>query len=417
MIRVRNFALASALALGFVSGTVAVVTPVTAVHAAEQNKITTRAVATAMKAAQEAMAAKQWDKALTEIKKAEAVEKKTAFESYQIDEFLGYVLIQQKKYGEAAQVYERSLNSGMMPADQIDDRTKTLATLYFQLKNYPKSLEWSRKALERRPGQQDMGQMVAQSHYLLKEYPQAAEAMTKVVRQAEKAGKKPDENWLQIILSSHFNAKNEAGIAAALRDIVRYYPTPEYWTNLLDISRRSTRDDKLSLGYYRLMEEVGALKDKGEIVEMAQLAIDAGVPGEAERIVEKAVQAGVLKSDDKAEQGRFDRLLAGAKKAAAADRASLQQLAQEAEKSSRGQVDVGLGDAYLSYGQYEQAIAAIEKGLKKGDVLDVDDAQILLGIAHFRKGQKDEARKAFQAVKEGSKWADLASLWVLRTRS
>jgi tetratricopeptide (TPR) repeat protein len=417
MIRVRHFALASALAFGFVSG-VSTLAP-TAVQAAEEsaNKITTKAVAVPMKKAQEAIAAKKWDAALAEIKKAQAVEKKTPFEAYQIDEFLGYVLIQQKKYPEAAVVYERSLNSGFLPDAQVDDRTKTLATLFFQTKDYRKALEWSKKSLERRPNQEDMGQMVAQSYYLLNDFPNAAEAMTKVIRNAEKAGKKPEENWLQIVLSSHFKADNKPGIEQALKDIVRYYPSAEYWENLLDIYRRKSSDDRVILGYYRLMDEVGALKDKGDIVEMAQLAMDAGVPGEAEQVVERSMQSGALKSDDKTEQGRFDRLLSGAKKQATTDRASLDQLAKEAEKSSQGQADVALGAAYLSYGQYDQAIAALERGIKKPGVMDLNEAQILLGIAHLKKGQKDQARQAFSAVKDDSKWNDLSDLWVIRTRA
>ena len=418
MIRVRNLALASAVALGLLSAaaTVAPVAEVQAADAAKANKITTKAVAEPMKKAQEAIAAKNWDVAVGEIKKAQAVEKKTPFEAYQIDEFLGYVLIQQKKYPEAAGVYERTLNSGFLPEAQADERTKTLATLYFQNKDFKKALEYSKKSLDRRPGQEDMGQMVAQSYYLMNDFPNAAQAMTKVIDNAERAGKKPEENWLQIVLSSHFKSDNKDGIAEALKDIVRYYPNQEYWENLLDIYRRKTNDDRVILGFYRLMSEVGALKDKGDVVEMAQLAMDAGVPGEAEQVVEKSIQAGTLKSDDKTEQGRFDRLLSGAKKQAAADRASLGQLAKEAEKATQGQADVALGHAYLSYGQYEEAVTAIERGLKKGNVMDTDEAQVLLGIALFKKGQKDQARKAFGSVKDGSKWDQLSDLWILRTQ-
>lgn len=417
MIRVRNLVLASALALGVVSA--ATMFAPTVAQAAEDksaNKITTKAVGEAMKKAQEAISKKQWDAALPEIKKAQAVEKKTPFEAYQIDEFLGYVLIQQKKYAEAAPVYERTLNSGFLPQDQADERMKTLAQLYFQVKDYKKSAEWAKKSLERSPNDESTGQLLAQAYYLLEDYPNAATAMTKVVRNAERAGRKPQENWLQIVLSSHFKANNKDGVAAALKDMVRYYPNEEYWENLLDIYRRKySNDDRLVLGYYRLMENVGALKDKGDIVEMAQLAMDAGVPGEAEQIVERGIQNGTLKSDDKTEQGRYERLLNGAKKQASADRASLAQLAKEAEKSTQGQADVALGHAYLSYGQYDEAIAAIERGLKKGGVTDVDEAQILLGIAFLKKGQKEQARRAFNAVKDDSKWSDLSDLWVIRT--
>jgi tetratricopeptide (TPR) repeat protein len=241
--------------------------------------------------------------------------------------------------------------------------------------------------------------------------------MMSVVNNAEKAGRTPQENWLQIVLSSHFKLDNKDGIADALKKLVRYYPKAEYWENLLDIYRRKDTSDRVTLGYYRLMNEVGTLKQADDYVEMAQLAIDAGVPGEAQAIVEKGVQGGTLKSEDKTTQGRYDRLLASAKKSAAEDKASLAQLAKEAEKASSGQALVALGQAYLSYGMYDEAIDAIKRGIAKGGVTDVDEAQISLGTAYLRKGQKDQARQAFKAVKAESKWHDLAELWEVRIQA
>jgi tetratricopeptide (TPR) repeat protein len=381
-----------------------------------ENKITTKEVAKPLKAAQEAMQKKQWDVALTNIKQAQAVEKKTPFEAYQIDEFMGYVLIQQKKFGEAAPVFERMLNSGLMPTDQVDERTKTVAQLYFQVKDYNKAATWAKKWLEKHPNTEDVSILLGQSQYLLNDYKGAAATMSGVIANAEKAGRKPDENWIQIVMSSHFKVDNRDGIGDALKKMVRYYPKPEYWENLLDIYRRKEGGVRVTLGYYRLMNEVGVLKDKGDYVEMAQLAMDAGVPGEAQEIVQKGMDAGVLKSADKTEQGRYDRLLGGAKKQSDLDKGSLAQQAAEAEKASAGQVSVGLGQAYLSYGDYDKAIAALEKGIAKGSVTDADEAQISLGIANLKKGQKDKAREAFKAVKAG-KWSDLAELWAIRAQS
>lgn len=418
MTRVRSIAVAISLALGAMVPAVSLLAPVTAQAAEDKDKkITTKAVGVALKAAQEAMAKKQWDTALTEINKAGAVEKKTPFEAYQIDEFKGYVLFAQKKYGEALPVYERLLNSGMMPADQVDERTKTVAQLYFQQKDYNKTVQWSKKFLEKHPNQEDVSILLGQAYYLLNDYKNAATTMTGVINTAEKAGRKPDENWIQIVMSSYFKMQpqDKDGIGNALKKLVRYYPKTEYWDNLLDIYRRKESGDRMNLGYYRIMNEVGVLKDKGDYVEMAQLAMDAGVPGEAQDMVQKGMAAGVLKSEDKTEQGRYDRLLTGAKKQADADRASLTQQAAEAEKAGTGQVLVGLGQAYLSYGEYDKAIAAIEKGLAKGGVTDADEAQISLGIAYLKKGSKDQAREAFK--KAQGKWKDLAELWTIRTQS
>jgi tetratricopeptide (TPR) repeat protein len=217
------------------------------------------------------------------------------------------------------------------------------------------------------------------------------------------------------LLSANFKQDNKDGIADSLKKMVRYYPKPKYWENLVDIYRRKNSSERVTLGYYRLMNEVGILTDRGDYMEMAQLGIEAGVPGESQQIVETGMSNGVLKSADKTEQGRYERLLAAAKKQATSDRASLPQLQKDAEKATTGQQDVGLGQAYMSYGQLDEAIAAMERGIKKGGVTDMDEAHVSLGIAYLRKGQREQARQAFKAVKAESKWTELAELWTLRS--
>src|SRR5688572_8348688 len=183
MTRARSIALALTLAMGAASAA-AVLTATTAQAAEPAGKVTTKAVAEPLKKAQEAMKNKQWDTALSEIKRAQTAEKKTPFESYQIDEFLGYVLIQQKKFGEAAPVFERMITSGFVPPEQVDDRTKTVAQLYFQVKDYKKSAEWARKWLEKHPGQEEMSVLLGQSYYVQNDYKNAANTMTGVVNAA-----------------------------------------------------------------------------------------------------------------------------------------------------------------------------------------------------------------------------------------
>jgi tetratricopeptide (TPR) repeat protein len=415
MTRIKSIAIAISFAVGAVT-TAALVAP-QSVQAAEAKPKISRAVAEPLKKAQEAMTAKQFDAALAEIQKAQAVEKKSPLEEQQIDEFLGYVLIQQKKYGEAAVVYERMLNSGQLPPEQVSDRTKAVAQMYFQVKEYRKAADWAKKWLDSNPPNEDMGVLLGQAYYLLEDHKNAAATMSTVIENIEKAGQTPKENYYQVLLSAYAKLDDKQGIDNTLKRIVRYYPKPNYWENLLSSYRRKSNSDRVTFGYYRLMNEVGVLKDKGDYMEMAQLGIEMGVPGESQKVVQQGIESGVLKSDDKTEQGRYDRLLAAAKKQADADRASLAQQAKDAEKAAQGQADVGLGQAYLSYDQLDPAIAAMERGIKKPGVTDVDEAQISLGIAYLEKGQKEQAQQAFKAVKSGSKWAELADLWAVHAQS
>jgi tetratricopeptide (TPR) repeat protein len=416
MTRLKSIAIAISLAVGTVGASSVFVPEVVQAAEAAKPKLS-KAVAVPLQKAQKAMSEKNFDEALAELKKAQAVEKRAPHEDYQIDEFLGYIYIQQKNYAEAAKVYERMIDSGLMPEDQVPERTKAVAQIYFQEKQYQKSADWAKKWIDANGFNEDMGVLLGQAYYLLENHKASADTMTQVIEHLEKQGQTPKENYFQIVLSSYARMDDRPNIENSLKRIVRYYPKPNYWENLLDSYRRKSTSDRVTFGFYRLMDEVGVLKDKADYMEMAQLGIEMGVPGESQAIVEKGMQNGVLKSDDKAEQGRFERLLAAAKKQADADRASLDQQAAEAEKASQGQRDVGMGEAYLSYGQYDKAIAAMERGIKKGGVTDIDEAHISLGIAYLEKGDKERARQAFKSVKPDSKWATLAELWDIYAQS
>ena len=107
--RKASFVLSAALAAGSVLGvTTALLLPATAMA---QQKVGP-AVGKFLKTAQDAIQRKKWDQALAAIKQAQAVEPKTAFEQYKINELLWYVYLQQGKNLDAARLLEQQMNPG-----------------------------------------------------------------------------------------------------------------------------------------------------------------------------------------------------------------------------------------------------------------------------------------------------------------
>jgi tetratricopeptide (TPR) repeat protein len=387
---------------------------VTSVSAAEQKF--SKNVATALKAAQDATKKGQWNVAMEKIKEAQAATGKTPYDEYQIDNFLAYVLFSQKKMGEAAVVYERLLNSGQMPANEVDARTKSLAQMYFQLKQYDKSAKYAKQLYDKNPNQQDVALVLGQSYYLANDCKAASNTMGSLVKSAETAGQAPKEDWLRIMQDCQNKLGNKEAANETLKKLVRHYNKPDDWNALLT-GARGRHSDRVSLGYFRLMRDAGVMKRDRDYFEFAQLAMDEKVgnaPVEAQQIIEEGMETGVLKTTDKAQQGRYDRLLEAAKQRAAASRAALPQLEQQTEKAANGQADVVLGQTYMSLGDYDKALAARQRGIKRGGVTDLNEAQVSLGMAYLEKGQKDQARQAFRAVKKDSEWGPLADLWLLR---
>jgi hypothetical protein len=385
-------------------------------QALAQEKISSK-VAKPMKAAQEALQKKQWDAALAKIAEADAVAGKTAFDQYQINEFKGYALLQQRKYGEVAKVYEANLNSGKLPPEQLNDRLKTLVQLNTATKNYPKVKELGDRMLKAGTADTDTRVLIAQAHYLTKDYKPAISIMQGAVKSAEQAGKTVDENWLQLIRSSQQNLGDIAGATDTMEKLVRLYPKAEYWDFLLSSRMRQKNSDRVQLNLYRLAGEVGVMNSADEYVEMTEMLLEAGLPGEAQRVMEAGYEAKAFDSADKARADRFARRLNEAKAAATKDQQSLPTFEKDAQKAPTGQGDVALGLVYSSFGQYDKAAEALARGLGKGGVRDPQQAQIMLGIANLKLGKKAEAVKAFEQVKDDAPMVDVARLWTLVARS
>jgi len=85
-----------------------------------------------------------------------------------------------------------------------------------------------------------------------------------------------------------------------------------------------------------------------------------------------------------------------------AQRARIDQLLNKtaAAKADTGGAFVRLGELYYGVGEYELAIAAIQLGLRKGQIAHLDEAYVYLGRAEQAVGDLEEARNAFTKLKD-----------------
>jgi tetratricopeptide (TPR) repeat protein len=154
------------------------------------------------------------------------------------------------------------------------------------------------------------------------------------------------------------------------------------------------------------------MNDPSHYTEMAQLAMAQGLPGEAQYIIEKGNQKNAF-ADSQRERDHATRILADAKQAVALDKSTLDKQDASARSKPTGDSDVKLGAAYLSYGMNDKAIEALQRGIGKGGVKNPDEAGLLLGMAYLRTNNKEEARKAFETVKQNPNMAHIARLWMM----
>jgi hypothetical protein len=257
---------------------------------------------------------------------------------------------------------------------------------------------------------------LGQTYYLKGDWKDTLATENGIVDAEVKAGQVPKDQQLGLILNSCIKLEDQACQERALEKFVTYYPKPEYWTFLLQRVRAGTgSNDAVTLQVYRLMVDTDTLKDASDYNEAAQLALDAGSPGEAQKILEKGFAANVF--SDQRSKDRNTRLLESVKKNAATDQPTLPKQEKDADAAATGGKNVALGLAYYGYGQNDKAIDEIQKGIAKGGLKNDADAHLLLGIVQLKAGHKDDAVKSFKAVKGDPTLERVANLWTLHARA
>jgi tetratricopeptide (TPR) repeat protein len=402
------------LAVGLIGGAAFLLAGGTVLAAAGKNT-NSAAVANLLKPAQEALKNKQYAAALQKIHEAQALPEKTPFDQYTIAEFGCNANIGAGNYADAAKDCETRLNSSFMPEADSAQLTRALLALNFQIKNYDKAIEFGQRAIKGGFATDDNKNLVAQAYYLKGNYKDALKVEQALIDGQIHGGQTPKEDALKLVLSSCVKTEDTACQQHTMERLVAYYPKPDYWTQLLfSLRRQTSTNDTNTLQTYRLMADVDVLKEAGDYNEMAQLALEAGSPGEAQKVLEKGFERGVF--SDQRIKDRNQRLLDSVKKTAAGDQASLPKLEKDAETSPTGVKSAAAGLAYYGYGQYDKAADLLNKGVTKGGLSNEAQTRLLLGIAQLKAGHKDDAVKTFKTVKGDPALEQLAGLWVLHAK-
>jgi hypothetical protein len=378
--------------------------------AAEAKHSNSEKVAKILKPAQEALQKKQYADALGKIREAQALSDKTPFDQYTIHEFACQANIGAGNYAEAAKECEARLDDQFMPEADKAQMIKLLLALNYQLKNYDKAIDYGQRAVKGGFATEENKNFLAQAYYLKGDWKNSLKMEEALVDADIKGGQTPKEPQLSLVLSSCVKLEDKACQQHALERMVAYYPKPEHWKNLLfSVQQQSSGNDANTLQTFRLMSDVDVLETPSDYNEMAQLALEAGSPGEAQKVLEKGFAANVF--NEQRAKDRNTRLLETVKKNVASDQAALPKTEKEAE-------NFGVGLAYYGYGQYDKAADQISKGLTKGGLRNDAEARLLLGIAQLKGGHKDEAVKSFKAVKDPNNptLEQLANLWALHAR-
>ena len=316
-----------------------------------------------------------------------------------------------------AAAIEDFLAKGYAEPENVGAMHRQLAAHYSAKKDNAKTLEHFQKFVDGTPDvepeeYETLGRLYLQAN----QFSEACQTLGKAIDLSRSKGAKPKEMWFQLRDRCFIELKDDASRLANLEALVGEYPDKEYYGRIVALYQAQTNDDRVvMLNAYRVAvsDPEGGLATVGAYLNYADTAMNAGSPGEAQRGLERGMKEGLVPA-----AGTNQQLVAQAKTAVASDKKTLPGEAASAAKNPKGEVDVKVGLGFFSTGDYAQAVEVIRRGIAKGGVTRLDDANLLLGAALIELGKQDEARAAFEAAKAaapaGSHLGRIAELWLAR---
>lgn len=328
------------------------------------------------------------------LKQADAIPNKNADDNYIVSMLRLNSAITLQDNAMIEQSLEGALASGKLGAEDEAKFRRNLGAMALQRQDYGKAQAEFERLIAMNPNDPSLLVEVAELQRRQGQNQKAIATLQQGIATQEKAGAKPDESWYRRALAIAYDSKLPAEVTSTSEALVRAYPSPTNWRDVLVIYRDTTRfDDQGNLDILRLMRANNALAGERDFAEYAETASLRGYPGEAKAVIDEGIAKGALKSTTPF----VKEVLAAVNPKIAGDKASLPGLEKEAKAAANGRPALGTADAYLGYGQYAKAAELYKVALAKGNV-DAATVNTRLGFALGKSGDKAGGEAALGAV-------------------
>jgi len=373
----------------------------------KQAQAVSKAVYDKITKAQDAVDAEDYAGALKLLNNLYNPDKLTEYEQSNVLNYIGYVYYNMDDIVNAMRIYEKMLAIPSLEEQQRKQTTYTLAQLYMMEEQYSKALttldRWF--MLETNPAPEPFI-LKAQVLYQLDRYGDMIEPIENAMKVAEKRNKPVKEDWYVLLNFAYFNQENYLKVRDIQKILLVNWPKKRYWFALAGAFTELGEDDKLITAYASAHTQK-MLEKESELVTMAQLFMQREVPYKAATLIEKEMAAGRI-----SKSGKNYRLLSQAWQLSMEDEKAIPALKEAAGQADDGELDVRLGNAFLNTGKYDECVASVRTGIRKGGLKSPDNAQISLGMCLYNLRQYQTSIKSFQAAARTARSRRVSNQWI-----
>ena len=304
-------------------------------------------------------------------------------------------------YGAARQHLQAAIAAGGLNEKEVQDTRYQIAQMFLAEEKWKDGAaaleEWFRTA------QNPNGAayyLLAVAYYQMNDYKRAIVPAKKAVDLTDK----PQEGWVQLVLALYLQQEQYSEAAPLLRRLIGIAPEKKtYWQQLSSVYGQM-EDYQKALSVLQLAYSGGIITDDSDIRRLADLQLFNEIPYRCGEMLEDAIDKKLLKVDFKLYEKQANCWIS----ARDFDKA-IGPLNRAAEMAASGDTYVRLGEVQVQRSKWADAAQALQAGIRKGNLKDAGNANLLLGIAQFNQknwGAATDALTRARAFDKHRKMAD-----------
>ena len=325
----------------------------------------------------------------------------TPDDRYAIAELQLKAAVAQKDDAAMATAVDAVANSGFVDTASVSKLYASLGTTFYNNKQFDQAAAAFQKAVTVDPRNAQGYTLLGEAKFAQGQKAAAASEFQRAVQIQTATGQKPDEALLKRAVSVAYEAQSPLAVELA-REWAAAYPSADSWRNSIAIYRNLGHPDvEGTLDLLRLMQVTNSM-NAADYALYAEAAADQGNFNEAQSALDAGIAAHVVDPSS----AQFRDLVSGLKGKPKATAADLEAAAKMSPSSTNL---LRIGDRYYGMGNYAKAADVYRQVLAKPDA-DKDVANLHLGMALARAGDKAGATAAFNAVGGGR--AEVAKFWL-----
>ena len=179
------------------------------------------------------MDAKNYADVQSRIDQAAAIPALTPYELFVLNRLRVALASTTNNAPMAMTALEAVIESGKLEKKVQGDFIQALANYHYNAKDYPNAIKWFTRYQTETGDVAGVRQYIIRAYYFSNDFARAKQELMADLTAKQQAGKTPTIEELQLLANTGSKSKDPATYLVAMENLVRYYPSDDYWTCLL----------------------------------------------------------------------------------------------------------------------------------------------------------------------------------------